>query len=60
LAKAGIMDRPVLDNWDRLVAYLSVALTAQIQTAAHVVSLQIADHVIVGGRWLSLRQERRP
>jgi DNA repair protein RadC len=33
-------------------------MTAQIQAAARVVSLAIADHVIVGnGRWLSFRQE---
>jgi DNA repair protein RadC len=33
-------------------------MTAQIQAAARVVSLTIADHVIVGnGRWLSFRQE---
>jgi hypothetical protein len=46
----------VLRLWRRLMGPKPAPLPDQ--TAARVVSLTIADHVIVGnGRWLSFRQE---
>ncbi len=46
LARAEVMDRPVLDNWDRLLAYLTAALTRERVEQFRVLFLDTRNRLI--------------